>query len=79
MPSSTAAALQSYFRYRGTCGNDVHALTAVISSPAHWNLASLPKSLMDDEVARLLDAFPPKLLSCRRAYAMVRCALDPEL
>jgi integrase len=77
--SSIAAALRAYFRYRGTCGNDVNALTGVISSPAHWSLASLPKSLTDDEIARLLDAFPPELPSCRRAYAMVRCGLDMGL
>ena len=74
-----AAALRAYFRYRGTCGNDVHALTGVIVSPAHWSLASLPKSLTDDEIERLLGAFPPELPSCRRAYAMVRCALDMGL
>jgi len=71
-----ASALRAYFRYRGACGNDVHALKGVIASPAHWSLASLPRSLTDDEVDRLLNAFPPELPSCRRAYAMVRCALD---
>jgi integrase/recombinase XerC len=39
-------------------------------------LAALPKALTDDEVNRLLNAFPPELPSCRRGYAMVRCALD---
>jgi integrase/recombinase XerC len=71
-----ASALRAYFRYRGACGNDVHALKGVIVLPAHWRLASLPRSLSDDEVDRLLNAFPPELPSCRRAYAMVRCALD---
>ena len=71
-----ASALRAYFRYRGACGNDVHALKGVIVLPAHWSLASLPRSLSDDEVDRLLNAFPPELPSCRRAYAMVRCALD---
>jgi len=71
-----ASALRAYFRYRGACGNDVHALKGVIASPAHWRLASLPRSLTADEVDRLLKAFPPELPSCRRAYAMVRCALD---
>ena len=77
--SAIAAALRAYFRYRGTCGNDVHALQGVIASPAHWSLASLPKSLTAEEVGRLLDAFPPGLPSRRRAYAMVRCALDMGL
>jgi integrase len=71
-----ASALRAYFRYRGACGNDVHALKGIIVLPAHWRLASLPRSLSDDEVDRLLNAFPPELPSCRRGYAMVRCALD---
>ena len=71
-----AAALRAYFRYRGTGGEDIHALSGVIALPAHWNLATLPKALTDDEVDRLLKAFPPELPSCRRGYAMVRCALD---
>ena len=53
-----ASALRAYFRYRGACGNDVHALKGVIVLPAHWSLASLPRSLSDDEVDRLLNAFP---------------------
>ena len=71
-----ASALRAYFRYRGAGGDDVHALGSVITLPAHWNLAALPKALTDDEVNRLLNAFPPELPSCRRAYAMVRCGLD---
>jgi site-specific recombinase XerD len=71
-----ASALRAYFRYRGAGGDDVHALGSVIALPAHWNLATLPKALTDDEVNRLLNAFPPELPSCRRAYAMVRCGLD---
>ena len=78
--ASNAAALSSslraYFRYRTTCGDHVHALAGVISSPANWSLASLPKSLSADEIDRLLKAFPPDLPSFRRGYAMVRCALD---
>lgn len=78
--ASNAAALSSslraYFRYRTTCGDHVHALVGVISSPANWSLASLPKSLSADEIDRLLKAFPSDLPSFRRGYAMVRCALD---
>lgn len=74
--SVIATALRAYFRYRGACGDDVHALQGVIAVPAHWSLASLPRSLTAEEIERLLHAFPPELPSCRRAYAMVRCALD---
>ncbi len=77
--SVITTALRAYFRYRAVCGDDIRALESVVSSPAHWSLASLPKSLTADEVDRLLDAFPPELPSRRRAYAMVRCALDMGL
>ena len=39
-----ASALRSYFRYRATCGDQVDKLTAAVSSPAHWKLASLPRA-----------------------------------
>jgi integrase len=42
-------------------------------------LSSLPRSLTDDEIDRLLDSFTPDLPSYRRGYAMVRCALDMGL
>jgi integrase/recombinase XerC len=74
--SLVATALRAYFRYRSAGGDDVHALSGVIALPAYWNLATLPKALTDNEVNRLLNAFPPELPSCRRGYAMVRCALD---
>ena len=73
---TVASALRAYFRYRGACGNDVHALKGVITAPVHWRLASLPRSLTADEADRLLTAFPPEPPSCRRAYAMVRCTQD---
>lgn len=74
--SHLAASLRCYFRYRSTCGDRVGALTAVISSPAHWKLASLPRALKSDEVERLLNSFTADLRSPKRGYAIVRCALD---
>lgn len=71
-----ASALRAYFRYRATCGDQVYGLLGVISSPAHWNLASLPLALKPDEVARLLASFTASLPSPKRGYAIVRCALD---
>lgn len=71
-----ASVLRAYFRYRATCGDQVYALLGVISSPAHWNLASLPQALKPDEVARLLASFNSSLPSPKRGYAIVRCALD---
>jgi integrase/recombinase XerC len=77
--SALASALRAYFRYRTVCGDQVHALIGVIALPAHWGLASLPRSLTPDELDRLLASFTSDLPSPRRGYAMVRCALDMGL
>ena len=78
-PSSAAAlisALRGYFRFRTACGDQVHALLGVLSSPANWQLASLPKALSSAEVERLVASLGWEGPSARRADAMVRCALD---
>lgn len=77
--SRLASALRSYFRYRTTCGDQVGALTAVITNPVHWKLASLPRSLKPDEAVRLLQSFTTVRRSPKRGYAIVRCALDMGL
>jgi len=77
--SQLAAALRSYFRYRTTCGDQVGALTAVITNPVHWKLASLPRALNANEVERLLKSFVSVRRSPKRGYAIVRCALDMGL
>jgi integrase/recombinase XerD len=74
--SQLAASLRCYFRYRSTCGDRVGALTAAISAPAYWKLASLPRALKPGEVERLLNSFIPDLRSPKRGYAIARCALD---
>lgn len=71
-----ASALRAYLRYRASCGDAVQPLLGVISSPAHWSLASLPRSLEPDQVQRLLSSFTAALPSPRRGYAVVRLALD---
>jgi integrase/recombinase XerC len=74
--AALTSSLRAYFRYRSIQGDRVYHLTGVIASPPHRNLASLPRSLSNDEIERLLNAFPDSLPSSRRGYAMVRCALD---
>jgi integrase len=71
-----ASALRAYLRYRASCGDAVQPLLGVISSPAHWSLASLPRSLKPEEIERLLSSFTAALPSPRRGYAVVRLALD---
>ena len=74
--STLASGLRSYFRYRSVCGDPTDRLSAVILSPAHWNLASLPHALTEEEVERLLDSFRFARRWSKRGYAVVRCALD---
>lgn len=74
--SQLAGALRSYLRYRTTCGDQVGALTAVISNPVHWKLASLPRALKPEEAERLLNVLTTARRWPKRGYAIVRCALD---
>lgn len=71
-----ASALRDYLRYRTTCGDQMAGLLGVISSPANWGMASLPRALKPDEINRLLESFNASLSSPKRGYAIVRCALD---
>lgn len=73
---SLISALRGYFRFRAACGDQVHALIGVLSYPANWQLASLPKALSSAEVKRLVGTLGQEGPSARRADAMVRCALD---
>ena len=74
--STLSSALRAYLRYRTICGDEVLGLLGVISSPANWSLASLPRTLSPLDVDRLLDSFHASLPSPKRGYAIVRCALD---
>ncbi len=73
---TVASTLRAYLRYRATCGDSVQPLLAVIASPAHWSMASLPRGLKPEEVDRLLNSFTDALPSPKRGYAIVRLALD---
>ena len=77
--SQHAAALRSYLRYRATCGDQVGKLAAVISNPVHWRLSTLPKALNAENADRLLDAAASARKMPKRAYAIVRLALDVGL
>jgi integrase/recombinase XerC len=61
-----ASALRPYLRYRASCGDAVQPLLAVISSPARWSLASLPRALKPDEVERLLNSFGLRSIEINR-------------
>lgn len=74
--SQHAAALRSYLRYRATCGDQVGKLVAVIVTPVHWRLATLPRALNAEDADRLLGTAALARKTPRRAYAIVRLALD---
>ena len=74
--SATVSALRCYFRYRITCGDLVHHLIGVTCYPANWQLASLPKTLSNTEVKRLLESLSYEGPSARRTEAIIHCALD---
>jgi integrase/recombinase XerC len=74
--TAIASSLRAYLQYRATCGDTVQPMLAVIASPAHWSMASLPRALTPDEVDRLLSSFTSVLPSPHRGYAIVRLALD---
>ena len=74
--SLLASGIRSYLRYRRACGDHIDGLTAIILSPAHWRLATLPHALKAEEVEQLLDSFRFVRRWPKRGYAIVRCALD---
>jgi integrase/recombinase XerC len=74
--SAVVSALRSYFNYRATHGDTVYALSGVLSYPANWRLASLPKALADEEIERLLQSLNAPGPSMRRTAAIVHCAVD---
>lgn len=73
---ASISALRCYFRYRATLGDRVHQLIGVTNFPANWQQASLPKTLSDHEVQRLLDALVYDGTAALRTAAIVHCALD---
>lgn len=73
---AVVSALNGYFRFRAACGDAVHALIGVLSYPANWQQAALPKTLTDEEVERLLGSLDSPSPSMRRSAAIVRCAAE---
>ncbi len=73
---AVVSALRGYFRYRASCGDTVYHLIGVLSYPANWQQASLPQTLTDEEVRRLLQSLDSPSPTMRRTAAIVRCAVD---
>lgn len=73
---AVVAALSAYFRYRASAGDAVAGLVSVLSYPANWQHAALPKTLADEEIEKLLTSLDWPAPSMRRSAAIVRCAVD---
>lgn len=73
---SVVSSLRGYFRYRASLGDLVHGLIGALSYPANWAQSSLPKKLIDEEVAKLVGSLSKPCRAMRRSCAIVRCALD---
>jgi integrase len=63
-------------RYRATLGDQVNHLIGVTCFPANWQQATLPKTLSNSEIERLLRALVYDGPSALRTAAIVHCALD---
>jgi len=73
---AVVSALRGYFRFRAACGDTVYHLIGVLSYPANWQQASLPQTLGDEEIRRLLQSLDSPSPTMRRTVAIVRCAVD---
>src|SRR6266853_2849097 len=73
---SVGVGLRSYFRFKALNGALVEPLGAAIPRVPRWRLTSLPKTLTEAEIDRLLGAFDRTRAKGLRDYAMARCLTD---
>lgn len=71
-----AVALRSYLRFRAFVGDHTQPLIAAVPSVAHWQLATIPKTISPANVKRLLNTFDRDTPIGKRDYAMGRCLVD---
>jgi len=68
-----AGALRAYLRFRALHGDNVKPLLPVIGSPACWKLSSLPETISDADIERVLSSFNAPLPSRYRGAAIAQC------
>ena len=71
--SNARSALRSFFRFlrvEGFCGD---ALEAALPTVAHWRLATLPRSLTEQQVEQVLASFDLSTPCGHRDQAIVQC------
>ena len=66
-------ALRNFLRFAHLQGLCDGTLAAAVPKVAHWRRANLPRSLSDEQLARLLAAFDRSTATGQRDHAMVSC------
>ena len=59
-----------FLRFEGFCGNE---LETALPTVAHWRLATLPRSLTEQQVQQVLGSFDTPTPCRRRDHAIVQC------
>ncbi|MBN2527066.1 MAG: tyrosine-type recombinase/integrase [Deltaproteobacteria bacterium] len=78
-PGSTkvlTSSLRSYFRYLQFGGKCSHNLIEAVPNVPDWKLATLPKTMTQEQLSRFLSSFDRTTASGQRDYAMALCFLE---
>ena len=78
-PGSTkvlACSLRCYFRYLQFSGKRCHHLIEAVPNVPDWKLATLPKTMTQEQLSRFLSSFDRTTASGQRDYAMALCFLE---
>ena len=67
---STLRSFFRFLRFEGFCGNE---LETALPTVAHWRLATLPRSLTEQQVQQVLGSFDTPTPCRRRDHAIVQC------
>lgn len=73
---SIGSALRSYFKFKALQGAPLEPLIKAIPRVMRWRLSSLPSTLTEQQIQRLLGAFDLRSTQGLRDYAMLRCLID---
>ncbi len=72
-------ALRNFLRFAHLQGLCDGTLASAVPKVAHWRRANLPRSLSDEQLARLLGAFDRSTATGKRDHAMVSCLASMAL
>ena len=74
--ASIRSTLNAYLRFRASLGDQTQSLLAAVPHIANWAHAAIPKSLTEEELERVLQAFDLTKPMGKRNYAIARCLID---